>query len=105
MHGVAARVPVSETAFPHRGDRWDFAILAQWADPREAEVNIAWAREFFEAMRPHLDESVYVNNLGEEGDERVRAAFGANYERLAALKRRYDPENFFRGNQNIRLEA
>ncbi len=102
LHGAAARVPVSETAFPHRGDRWDFAILTQWADPREAEVNVAWAKEFFEAMRPHLDESVYVNNLGEEGDERVRAAFGANYERLAALKRKYDPENFFRLNQNVR---
>ncbi len=102
VHGAAARVPVSETAFPHRGDRFDFAILAQWADPREAEVNIAWTKEFFEAMRPHLDEAVYVNNLGEEGDERVRAAFGANYERLAMLKRKYDPENFFRGNQNVR---
>ncbi len=102
VHGAAARVPVSETAFPHRGDRWDFAILAQWADPREAEANIAWTKEFFEAMRPHLDEAVYVNNLGEEGGERVRAAFGPNYERLAALKRKYDPENFFRSNQNVR---
>jgi hypothetical protein len=59
----------------------------------------------FEAMRPHLDESVYVNNLGEEGDDRVRAAFGANYERLTALKRKYDPENFFRLNQNVRPET
>jgi FAD/FMN-containing dehydrogenase len=102
VHGAAARVAVAETAFPHRGDRWDFAILTQWAEPREAEVNIAWTKEFFEAMRPHLDESVYVNNLGEEGDDRVRAAFGMNYERLAALKRKYDPENFFRLNQNVR---
>jgi len=101
VHGAAARVPVPETAFPHRGDRWDFAILTQWADPREAEVNIAWTKEFFEAMRPHLDDAVYVNNLGEEGDERVRAAFGANYQRLAALKRKYDPTNFFRANQNV----
>lgn len=105
VHGAAARVPVAETAFPHRGDRWDFAILTQWADPSEAEVNVAWTKEFFEAMRPHLDESVYVNNLGEEGDDRVRAAFGANYERLAGLKRKYDPENFFRLNQNVRPQT
>jgi berberine-like enzyme len=65
-------------------------------------VNIAWTKAFFEAMRPHLDESVYVNNLGEEGDDRVHAAFGMNYARLAALKRKYDPENFFRLNQNVR---
>jgi FAD/FMN-containing dehydrogenase len=105
VHGAAARVPVAETAFPHRGERLDFAILAQWADPREEEVNRAWAGEFFEAMRPHLDEAVYVNNLGEEGDQRVRAAFGTNYERLAALKRRYDPDNFLRLNQNVRPES
>jgi FAD/FMN-containing dehydrogenase len=105
LHGAAARVPAEATAFPHRGDRWDLAILSQWADPREAQANAAFTRELFEAMRPHLDEAVYVNNLGEEGDERVRAAYGANHARLAALKRQVDPANFFRGNQNVRPEA
>jgi FAD/FMN-containing dehydrogenase len=52
-------------------------------------------------MRPHLEESVYVNNLGDEGPSRVRAAYGENYSRLAAVKRTYDPGNIFRANQNI----
>jgi len=56
-------------------------------------------------MQPHLEKAVYVNNLGEEGDERVRAAYGPNYDRLAALKRKYDPTNFFRLNQNINPEG
>ena len=53
-------------------------------------------------MQPHLEEGVYVNNLGEEGEDRVRAAYGPNYERLVALKNKYDPTNFFRLNQNIK---
>jgi FAD/FMN-containing dehydrogenase len=52
-------------------------------------------------MQPHLDKSVYVNNLGDEGSARVQAAYGANYQRLAVLKRTYDPDNLFRANQNI----
>ena len=60
-----------------------------------------WTRALFEAMQPHLEESVYVNNLGDEGSGRVRAAYGENYPRLAAVKRTYDPDNLFRANQNI----
>jgi hypothetical protein len=52
-------------------------------------------------MQPHLEESVYVNNLGDEGPRRVQAAYGENYPRLAAMKRTYDPHNLFRANQNI----
>jgi len=101
VHGAAARVGVTETAFSHRGDGHDFAIITQWPDPADDEKNIAWARSFFGAMEPHLEAGVYVNNLGEEGGERVRAAYGPNYERLAALKQKYDRDNFFRLNQNI----
>ena len=64
-------------------------------------LTIRWAREFWEAMQPFVEPSVYVNDLGEEGDERVRAAYGPNYERLVTLKSRYDPTNFFRLNQNV----
>ena len=52
-------------------------------------------------MRPHLEDAVYVNNLGAEGADRIRAAYGANYQRLADLKRTYDPDNLFRLNQNV----
>ena len=101
LHGAAARVGATDTAFPHRFDFWDVPILAQWADPSESERNIAWARETWAALQPFSEAGVYVNNLGTEGDDRVRAAYGANYARLAAVKATYDPTNFFHLNQNI----
>jgi FAD/FMN-containing dehydrogenase len=101
LRGAASRVPPEASAFPHRAAQYDFLILGQWADRRDNERNIAWVRSAFEAMRPHLEDAVYVNNLGAEGADRIRAAYGANYQRLAALKRSYDPENLFRLNQNV----
>jgi FAD/FMN-containing dehydrogenase len=65
-------------------------------------VHIGWARDLWNAMRPFSTGGVYANNLGEEGADRVQAAYGENYPRLAALKSKYDPTNFFRLNQNIR---
>jgi FAD/FMN-containing dehydrogenase len=79
-------------------------INAVWLedDPR-ADEHIRWARDFYGAVEPHAGGRVYVNFLGDEGEERVRAAYGEQkYERLRALKRRYDPTNVFRLNQNIR---
>jgi FAD binding domain/Berberine and berberine like len=102
MHGAASRVDPTATAFPHRDEHYDFLILSQWADPAESERNVEWTRALFEAMQPFFEEGVYVNNLGDEGEDRVKAAYGANYERLLALKGKYDPINFFRLNQNIR---
>jgi FAD/FMN-containing dehydrogenase len=101
MHGAAARVDPAATAFAHRAEQFDFLVLSQWASPEDDERNTAWTRSLFDAMGPFLDDAVYVNNLGEEGPDRVRAAYGANYERLAALKSTYDPDNVFRANQNI----
>jgi len=106
MHGAAARVDPTATAFPHRGDNlYDFLLLSQWSDPAESEANIRWTRAFFEAMEPFLERGVYVNDLGDEGDDRVRAAYGSNYDRLTAVKQEYDPTNLFRVNQNIRPAA
>jgi hypothetical protein len=101
MHGAASRIAPSATAFPHRAEQYDFLILSQWTDATDSDRNVEWTRALFEAMRPHLEESVYVNNLGDEGPERVQAAYGENYPRLAALKGTYDPDNLFRANQNI----
>ena len=101
VHGAASRVDVAETAFPHRYTFWDVPILAQWQDPADSEANVSWARETFGRLEPLAEEGVYVNNLGAEGFERVKAAYGANFERLVAVKTRYDPTNFFRLNQNI----
>jgi FAD/FMN-containing dehydrogenase len=102
LHGAAARVGPTATAFPHRGDRYDCLILSQWPDPADSEQNVAWTTELFDALTPFLATGVYVNNLGDEGDDRVKQAYGPNYDRLAALKTEYDPTNLFRHNQNIK---
>ena len=101
MHGAASRVDPTATAFAHRAEQYDFLILSQWSEASDSDRNVQWTRALFEAMRPHLEESVYVNNLGDEGPGRVQAAYGENYPRLAALKRTYDPDNLFCANQNI----
>ena len=61
----------------------------------------AWAKRYWEAVHPHTQGGAYVNFMMEEGEDRIRATYGENYERLSAVKRRYDPDNFFRVNQNI----
>ena len=76
--------------------RFQFGVI-QAAD----EANIAWAREMYAVLRPFGMGGVYVNNLGDEGHERVKAAYGENYDRLVTLKRKYDPDNLFRLNQNV----
>ena len=73
-----------------------------WQDPADSEKNIDWARRCYRAAEPFLKAGVYVNYLGDEGEARVRAAYGVNYERLRAIKNKYDPTNFFRLNQNIK---
>jgi len=103
LGGAVARVSEDDTAFDHRDAEYNFAIIARWLVPAEAEANIAWARGLWEAMRPYA-RGTYVNYLG-VGDtaERVKDAYSPEkYARLAALKRQYDPENVFHRNQNIR---
>jgi FAD/FMN-containing dehydrogenase len=77
-------------------------ILSQWSNPADSERNIQWTRQFFEAMQPFLERGAYINLMGEEGEEVVREAYGSNYDRLAALKAKYDPTNFFSLNHNIK---
>jgi hypothetical protein len=101
LHGAASRVAPSATAFPQRAEQYDFLIGSQWSDATDSDRNVQWTQALFEAMQPHLEEAVYVNNLGDEGQGRVQAAYGENYPRLAAIKRTYDPDNLFRANQNI----
>jgi FAD/FMN-containing dehydrogenase len=100
--GAVARVGRDETAFGRRDAPYLLNIAARWQDPDQTEPHVAWARELHEAMSPFATGGVYVNFLGEEGQDRVRAAYGEHtYERLVALKRRYDPTNLLRVNQNI----
>lgn len=101
-HGAATRVGVSETAFPHRKHPYNFFVWSNWEDASETEKNVAWSRACFDAVKPFMAEGAYVNYLEDEGDPQGRAAYGSNYERLAALKEKYDPTNFFRINHNVR---
>jgi FAD/FMN-containing dehydrogenase len=101
MHGAAARVPAADTAFAHRHDQWDCLMLSQWESPTDDERNIRWTRDLHAAMEPYLDLAVYVNDLGDDETDRVRAAYGTNYDRLGAIKAKYDPGNFFHLNQNV----
>jgi FAD/FMN-containing dehydrogenase len=102
MGGAIRRLNNDDTAFNQREADFNFVAWACWPDPAENEKHIAWTREFSAAMEPFKTGGVYLNYMGEEGDERVKAAYGDTYGRLAALKNKYDPTNFFRMNQNIK---
>jgi FAD/FMN-containing dehydrogenase len=103
IHGAVTRVGTSDTAFPHRREGYNFLILAEWMDKAENERCIAWARETSTKMRPFFSSARYVNYLGDdETGEALAAAYGPNYRRLQRIKAKYDPENFFRMNQNVR---
>jgi FAD/FMN-containing dehydrogenase len=102
MHGAAARVDRNATAFGLRHDQWDYDVISQWTDPAESADHIGWTREYWNAVEPFASGEVYVNHLDAEEATRIRAAYGGSYDRLVALKNKYDPANLFRMNQNIR---
>jgi FAD/FMN-containing dehydrogenase len=102
-HGAYSRPAPTATAYSHRRPTYDVVIISNWTDPADTERNVAWTRALFAAVQPQVSAAAYVNFLdGDEGAERVRAAYGQNYDRLVSLKRTYDPTNFFRMNQNVR---
>ena len=104
VNGAASRIPSDATAFPHRDPSLvAVGIYSLWSDPAEAGANVEWTRETWETLQPYATGGVYVNDLSEdEGEDRVRTAFGSNYDRLAEIKAVYDPDNVFRLNANVR---
>ena len=103
LQGAISHVGHDETAYIHRTAPFLLNINAMWTDPHEFDKHIGWARDFWAAMQPFSAGGVYVNFLSNEGEDRVRAAYDTNtYERLVALKNKYDPTNFFHLNQNIK---
>lgn len=106
--GATAKVPSDATAFGDRSMGWMYSLDAIWAEMADDDKNIAWSRDGWNAAGPYAQEGrVYLNfpGHGEDGEDLTRAAFGANYTRLAQIKAKYDPENVFRFNQNITPEA
>jgi FAD/FMN-containing dehydrogenase len=102
LHGAAARVPATKTAFSARRAQWDFDAIGQWADGSQSAMHIAWVRDTWSRVESHLKGSVYINHVAADDlPEKVRASFGDNYQRLRQLKGTFDPTNLFRVNANI----
>jgi FAD/FMN-containing dehydrogenase len=103
FHGAVTRIDVSDAAVPHRQEGWNLLIPSVWMDPADNDQNIAWAKDTYAALSEHFAGRRWLNYLGDDqGDDAVRAAYGPNYDRLVEVKRKYDPENVFHHNHNIK---
>jgi len=100
--GAVARIPAEATPWPNRDAHFIMNVHTRWRDKAQDGTCIAWTRQLFDATAPFASGSVYVNFMPDDEKDRVENAYGKNYRRLADIKRRYDPENLFRMNQNIR---
>jgi hypothetical protein len=102
LGGATNRVGATDTAYPHRDAEFVVNVHTRWREAADDEKCIAWARGLFDALTPHATGGVYVNFMPEDEASRVATgAYGPNFERLSALKAKYDPANFFSQNQNI----
>jgi FAD/FMN-containing dehydrogenase len=104
MGGAASRVGRTDTAFYHRSASYNMSVFSMWESHEDDEPNIAWTRRFDDAVKPYASGGFYVNEMVDEGDTRIKNGAYApeTYKRLAQLKKKYDPTNFFRLNQNIK---
>jgi FAD/FMN-containing dehydrogenase len=102
IDGAAARVNKRDTAWNYRDARWAQVMVGVDPDPANKEKIISWTKNYYDALHPYSAGGAYVNFMMDEGEERVKATYGDNYERLAAIKNKYDPDNLFRVNQNIK---
>jgi FAD/FMN-containing dehydrogenase len=102
LGGAVSRVARDATAYTHRDAQFVLNVHGRWGDPANDTKCIGWARELFQAATPFATGGAYVNFLTQEEGERIKAAYGSNYDRLLTLKKKYDPTNLFRLNQNIR---
>ena len=106
--GATASVPADATAFGDRSMPYMFSIDSVWSEPKDDDANIDWTRDFWQRMQPHSQNGrMYLNfpGLGEEGEKILQDTFGENYSRLREIKRKYDPDNRFRFNQNLKPAA
>jgi len=101
LGGAASRVGATETAFGDRSSPYVLNLLGNWCEKSEDAANVSWVRNLFQSLRPSMTPGVYINFMSGDEDDRVREAYHERWERLIAVKSRYDPDNFFRLNQNI----
>jgi FAD/FMN-containing dehydrogenase len=102
VDGAAGRVKNDGTAWAYRDAKWSSVIVGVDPDPAKKETITNWARDYWSAIHPHSAGGAYVNFMMDEGEERVKATYGKNYARLTKIKKKYDPNNLFRVNQNIK---
>ncbi len=102
IDGAAHRAKSADTAFAYRDANWAEVMVGVSPDAQDAPKISAWAKSYWDAVHPYSAGGAYVNMMMDEGDERIRASYRGNYDRLVQVKRKYDPENLFRVNQNIR---
>jgi len=102
---AAGRVATDATAFPQRSSHFVMNVHARWREQEQDRPCIEWARGIFEATKPYAVGTAYINFMPEDELDRVESAYGGNYKRLVEVKRRYDPQNLFRMNQNVRPMA
>jgi FAD/FMN-containing dehydrogenase len=102
IDGACHRIGSNDTAFGHRDANFAAVIAGMWPDPADNESNIKWVRDYYDAIAPHSEEGGYINFAADDDQDRAPANYGANYERLVEVKQKYDPDNLFHMNQNIR---
>jgi len=102
INGAAHRVGNSDTPWAYRDSTWAQVIVGVDPDPANNDRIILWAREYWDALHPYSAGGAYVNFMMDEGEDRVKATYRDNYDRLVEIKNKYDPTNLFRVNQNIR---
>jgi FAD/FMN-containing dehydrogenase len=101
IDGACQRVAPDATAFGHRDANFSMVVVSAWGDASDDAANIEWVRDYSDAMAPHAEEGGYINFMDADDNKRVRANYGGNYNRLVDVKRKYDPGNLFKVNQNI----
>jgi FAD/FMN-containing dehydrogenase len=103
INGAPARVGKNDTAWNYRDAMWAQVIVGVDPDPANKDKIVSWTKSYYDAVHPFSAGGAYVNFLmGDEGEGRVKATYGDNYDRLVSIKKKYDPDNFFRVNQNIK---
>jgi FAD/FMN-containing dehydrogenase len=101
INGAVHDLPSDATAFAYRGANFATVIAGMWPEPSQNEANIGWVRRYYDATAPLSEAGGYINFMTDDDQSRIRANYGANYDRLVQVKRAYDPDNLFHLNQNI----
>ena len=102
INGAAHDVASDATAFAYRDANFATVIAGMWPDPADNDANIGWVRSYYDATAPESEQGGYINFMSGDDQERIKANYRGNYERLVDVKRKYDPDNLFHVNQNIR---